>query len=1051
MLEIQLLGEQRVTTNGAPLEELRSPRVLGLLAFLAVHAGAPQLRQHLAGVFWPDSGEGQARTNLRRELHRLRNALPDPDRFITVDSTSVCWRPEAPASVDVVTFQEAAATAEEALVAGDEVAFAEAAEAAVHAYGGELLPAFYDEWVLADRERLRRCCVELLDRLVDVRTDQGAPRQALSHARRRVGLEPLEEAGYRALMRLEALAGDRAAALRTFHRCVSVLEHELGMDPDPATMAVYEQLLASPAGPVPELVSVPDTAPLVGRDRELEVLREAWAQATNGLRLVVISGEAGVGKSRVAAELADALERGGGVVARARCFPAGGRLALAPVAEWLRSPPLRSAVEGLDADQRAEVARLAPELAPGDEQDRPAPLTDAWRRRRFFEALVSAVIVCDEPVLLVLDDLQWCDAETLAWLEVLLHADPAPPVLVVGTLRSEELQDNAALVTTCRRLRAQGALRDLELAPLGLEDVAELAASVDGASPDEATLERLRDETDGFPLFVIESLRHGPDRSSRVQAILLDRIEQLGPDAQELAGVAAAVGRDFSLELLAAAGQLDEERLLEAVDELWRRRLLREHSTTTYDFSHDLLRQAAYERLSPPSRQLLHRRIVDALTALHDDDPERVATQLADQCEQAGLAERAIDEHALAAQAATRVFALEAAVAHYERALELLADQSPSLLRDRRELQLRAALLPPLTGLKGYAASELDRTLDRTTELAGALGEAAIAVRSQVTRWGYLFVRGRVRESLALTERLLDHATDHPEQRGQIWTANASALTSAGRLHEAVERLERVARQADDDENFLYGFRVKAMGYGFLAHALWLTGRSAAAAQRAEAGIELAEASDHPFSEVVALAYGAITRYLLGEPERTLVLARQVRGLCDRNGFAYYGDWGRILEGTIAGGAAGEALVRQGMERLESHHAHTRMPFWLSLLADLLVDAGRTDEAGRVLADARRCSEREGDRWWLAELCRQEARLRDGDERRALLEQALAVAIEQGAAALELRAATDLSRHHVATGRGDEAVRLLEPVRSRVVEANRADLDAADEVLTAAC
>ena len=1048
MLEIQLLGEQRVTAEGTAVEALRSPRMLGVLAYLAVHAGAPQLRQHLAGVFWPDTDEGQARTNLRRELHRLRNALPDPDRFITVDTTSVCWRAEAPATVDVVAFQQAATTAEQALAAGDEVAFAEAAEAAVRAYGGDLLPAFYDEWVLAARERLRRRCVELLDRLVAVLDDRGATRQALPYARRRVELEPLEEAGYRTLMRLETLAGDRAAALRTFHRCVSVLEHELGMDPDPATMAAYEKLLSTPTGPVPELVPVPATAPLIGRDRHLDVLREAWAQAASGPRLVVISGEAGVGKSRLAAELADALERAEGVVARARCFPAGGRLALAPVAEWLRCPPLRSALGRLDDEQRAELARLAPELAPANERDRPAPLTDPWRRRRFFEALVNAVIVRDEPVLLLLDDLQWCDAETLAWLEVLLYTDPRPPVLVVGTLRSEELQDNPALMATCRRLRAQGVLRDLELAPLEREEVAELAASIDGPPADEAALERLREATGGFPLFVIESLRHGPDRSSRVQAVLVDRIEQLAPAAQQLIGVAAAVGRDFSLELLAAAGQLDEEELLVAIDELWHRRLLRKHSPTTYDFSHDLLRQAAYERLTPPHRQLLHRRIVDALTTLHGDDPEPVATVLADQCERAGMTERAIDEHTLAAQAATRVFALEAAVEHYKRALELLADQPPSPRRDRHELQLREALLPPLMGLKGYAAAEFNQTLERTTTLADALGEPAIAVRAQVARLAHLFVRGRIHDLLALSEGLLARADDHPELRGQIWMVSGGALTSAGRPLEGAECLEQVVREAGDDEIIL-GFRVKAMGYGFLAHALWLTGRSVAAAQHAEAGIELAEAADHPFSEVVARAYGAITSHLLGEPERTMALARQVRGLCDRYGFAYYRDWGRILEGATVGGAAGEALVREGLERLASHHAQTRLPFWLSLLADLLMDAGRTEEAGRVLADAQQRSEREGDRWWLAELYRQDANLRDGNEREALLEQALAVAAEQRAAALELRAATDFARHHLAAGRGDQAAHLLAPVRARVIEANPADLDAADEVLTA--
>lgn len=343
------------------------------------------------------------------------------------------------------------------------------------------------------------------------------------------------------------------------------------------------------------------------------------------------------------------------MVARARCFASGGRLALTPVTEWLRTPALRSRVEQLDPAWRVEVGRLVPELGPGGEQERSLPLADAWRRRQFFEGLTRAVLAADQPTLLVLDDLQWCDSETLAWLELLVHFDPNAPLLVVATLRSEELDDNPEVVAWRRRLRATGTLRELELGPLTVEEAGELAATLGGHWLDEDAMRQLAADTGGFPLFVVESLREGSTRPSRTDAVLAGRLAQLSAPAEELAGLAAAVGRDVSLELLAVAGAVDDDRLVGAVDELWRRRLLREHSAATYDFSHDLLRAAAYERLTPPHRRLLHRRVAGALEQLHADDLDGVAAQIADQHERGGQPDRAIRFHVMAAGAATAV------------------------------------------------------------------------------------------------------------------------------------------------------------------------------------------------------------------------------------------------------------------------------------------------------------------------------------------------------------------------------------------------------------
>lgn len=1048
MLEIRLLGEQSVMVDGVALDVQRSTRTLGLLGYLVAHAGIPQLRQHVAGMFWPESSEAQARTNLRRELHQLRAALPHADRCVAVDNTTVSWCDDAPCVVDLVEFQRAAAAAEAAAADGDEGGFAVAAARAVRAFGGELLPGLYDEWVVGERDRLRRSCVGLLDRLVGVLAEQGEMAAAIGHAGRWVELEPLEESGYRTLMTLQARNGDRAAALRTFHRCSSALEGELGVEPDPETVAVYKKLFAPPAERVSAAPMRQHAAPLVGRDVELEALHTAWAGVAHGPGVVVVAGEAGVGKTRLAAELADGVERGGGVVARARCFGSGGRLALAPAAEWLRSSALRPGVEQLDPAWRVEVGRLVPELGPGGEREpSPPPLADAWRRRQFFEGLARAVLAAEQPTLLVLDDLQWCDTETLAWLELLVHVDPDAPLLVVATLRSEELDDNPEVAACRRRLRATGTLRELELAPLTVEETSELAAALGGHSSDEGAMRQLAADTGGFPLFVVESLREGSTRPSRTDAVLAGRLAQLSAPAEELAGLAAAVGRDISLELLAAVGDVDVDTLVGAVDELWRRRLLREHSAATYDFSHDLLRAAAYERLTPPHRRLLHRRVAAGLEQVHAGDLDAVAAQIADQHERGGQPDRAIRFHARAASAATGLFAHDDAVDHYERALELLSELPTGEARDRRELELREAMVGPLVALRGYAAPSLGTALERMGELGERLGAEAVTVRSQAARSAYLTVQGRIREALALTGQLMGHATTHPEQMGQLYVARGWSLASFGRPHDALELFAFLEEHTDVAEVSPLGFPVGVMARSWRAHTRWLVGQAHEAATSAAAALELAEELDHPFGQAIAHGYAAITHCLLGDVEGTVELAASVRRLCDRYGFAYYGEWSRILQGWATGGADGEALIREGLERLQRQHAGRARPFWLFLLAEVLTDAGHTGEASRVLADARTWADEHGDVWWLAELWRADAALRPDDETEAMLAQALAVAGEQRAVALELRAATDLARLRLEAGHPSEAIDLLEPVRARAGGCNPADVADADAVL----
>jgi DNA-binding SARP family transcriptional activator len=285
LLEVSLLGEQYV--EGSTATNLaRSSRSIALLGFLAVHAEAPQPRQRLAAIFWPESSEQQARTNLRRELHYLRVLLGD-DQSLVVEPATLMWREWPTCRVDVCVFRRRRQLALQALAAGDQPAMLEHGTAAVEEYRGDLLPGMYDDWVLVEREELRRQCVELCDQLVASWRDLGDLRKAIEYGRIRVRLEPLEELGYRTLMELQADAGDRAGAISTFHKCAEILDRELEVKPSRPTEILVERLL-SPDGP--DIAGSRSHARarfaqwtrLVGRDQAFDQITECWRNVVEG-------------------------------------------------------------------------------------------------------------------------------------------------------------------------------------------------------------------------------------------------------------------------------------------------------------------------------------------------------------------------------------------------------------------------------------------------------------------------------------------------------------------------------------------------------------------------------------------------------------------------------------------------------------------------------------------------------------------------------------------------------------------------------------------------
>jgi DNA-binding SARP family transcriptional activator len=1020
MLEISLLGGVAVRGRGTPA----APRAIGLLTFLALNADAPQSRSHLAGTFWPDSTDAQARTNLRRELHQLRNILDD-DTCLVAEANTLAWRDVEGYRVDVRVFLGEGAAALDAAERGELEDLVRHGTAAVDAYRGPLLPGWYDDWVLAARETLQQQCLDVCDRVVAAVARAGDPARGLALARRRIQLAPLEEPGYRQLMDLQAASGDRAGAMTTYHRCASVLEQELGMSPSKATVETMEAVIGSHDA----LIGAPRSArggaeraavvrpSLIGRHLELEALMTRWEQVLAGQPgLVLVTGEAGVGKSRLVTEFSMVVARQGGVVASARCFGSSGRIALAPVADWLRSPQLRAAETALEPVWQAEVERLVPRGSPvATSSDASHAKVDAWQRLRFFEGLARGVLVADRPTMLVIDDLQWCDNDTMLWIVFLLGLTTDAPLVVVATARDDELADNTAVLASIRSLRSTGRVTDLTLRPFSSTETADVAGQMLGRPLAADDLSLLQSATGGYPLYVVEAMRNVSPSSGGsaiaaddVSGVLHRRLNNASDQAQQVAGLAGAVGRDFSLELISEASDLDADTVVRAVDELWRRRILRQ-SGQGYDFSHDLLRDAAYTSVPPARRWLHHRRLAQALELLHAGQLDDAAAQLAHHHARSGRPDRALPFYARAAEVATKVFATAEAIRLLRLSLELIARMPARRERDLLELDVLEAISAPLNALRGYADPELESVLTRSVELAKSLGQTRVQLGSVVGLWASRFVQGDISGSHQVATRALELSAVVPELAGQAHFAMGGACVGMGSLAAAVEHLGLASSLSVGAVSLTVGTRPEVHAQAWAAHARWLLGDATGAEEDCAQSLRRAREVDHPYSLAVALAYASITHQLAGD---LIVLddnLAELTELCARYEIAYYCEWGLVLSGWRSGGAHGIARMRQGLANLSSGHSFARMPYWLSLLAEAHLGHGDQDAARASLDAAQVAAAHHDERWWLPEVLRQSAALQPVTEAHATLQRAVEIAAGQSSLVLLRRCQDDLA------------------------------------------
>jgi len=725
-LRIRLLGSPEVVWADRTLAIPRR-QVRALLFRLA--AGAhPVPREELSYLLWADTPETSARRNLRGLLTHLRRALPVPDLLMT--------------SEDAIGLDPARTWSDTVLLEHFHTSRglptqAEALEQVVDLYRGPFLAGFslpscpeFEMWVTAERQTWERLYLGALATLVEEQAAKGQYAAAIAHALRYLATDDLAEEIHRRLIELFAASGDRSAALSQYEQCLTILERDLGVDPLPETQASYQAVLDG--RPLPDTTPAAEPTwktlpgldvPLIGREDALGRLTTAYASARAGRGgVVLISGEAGIGKSRLMQEFATRMQEQALVLAGSG-YADTQTMPYQPIVEALRvALGIGPLLPNVQSAWLAEASILMPELRDHvPSLPSPLPAEPEQARARLFEALCQLILglaAGSRPVILCLDDLHWADGTTLEWVAYLGRKLHGSQLLVLGTFQSEE----ASAVSGLRHgLARQGILSELRLERLDQSAILQLLRSLGDPVPsDEASARQLYRASGGNPFFLLETLRaflesdpenvepraleklaglsaadirdaSGPalPTPTGIQTAVEARVERLSAQARQILEAGSVLSQTFAFDLVRWTAGRGELETVDGLDELVTRHLLREEGGG-YRFDHQIIQAVIYWGLSRQRGRLLHRRAGETLEKQRSGD----VVALARHFELAGDLGRAARYALQAGLAAKAVYGHAEARAYFERAVILLegeaADlQDPEALAANRRLRIQ--------------------------------------------------------------------------------------------------------------------------------------------------------------------------------------------------------------------------------------------------------------------------------------------------------------------------------------------------------------------------
>ena len=798
--------------------------------------------------------------------------------------------------------------------------------------------------------------------------------------------------------------------------------------------------------------------PMVGRDQELALLLERWAQAKTGEgQAVMLIGEAGIGKSRIVQALLEAVTVEPHYRIRYQCSPHHEGSVLWPVIQQLRHA---ADIEPGDPDEIA-LDKLEVLLARGADDGSARPLiaellglsfetrygsldlVPQVKRTRTIETLIGQLLglASSKPVLMILEDAHWIDPSTLELIEQSLGSIPDSRVLMILTSRRDGQPKFSAPVD----------LTQLQLGRIGTKSAEEISTRLGGDRLPPGMVGEIIARCDGIPLFVEELTKavvesgetHLPASLYDTLMARLDRV----PEAKKVAQIAACIGRDFSFELLAAVSEFPTGQLTEALDLLATAGLVQRRDSTPstlFRFKHALVRDAAYASMLNSRRRALHAQIARVLGVSFVEIAETQPELLAHHYTAAGLPDRAIDYWRRAGVRAMERSANIEAINHLEKGLSLLAELPDEAERNWRELALQLDLGPAFMAIKGQAANQVRAAYARARQLGPKVGDARQHFRALWGAWRNHVMRSECEQAHEVGQECLSLAECSHDVSfllaGRF--ATGGSLCFKGEFRAAREQLEQAIPLYEFDKHralcYQYGQDPGASSMGYLGWVLWFLGLPEQAIAIGRDALALAEKLEHPFTLAQISMYHAMVFAFCRKwdearalTERTIVLSKdqgfpQTLWLCSSM-------HARALAETEEPSVAAALLQEAVFARKAMGHSAGRL-FELALLAEAYGAADRNEDALRAVAEGLSFAKRTGERLLLPELQRQKGELllrsnpSDTDRAEAFLRSALKTARRQEAKLLELRSAVSLARLWVERGQLRQAQDLLHPI-----------------------
>ena len=818
--------------------------------------------------------------------------------------------------------------------------------------------------------------------------------------------------------------------------------------------------------------------PLVGREEEVELLVRRWQQTKSGEgRVVLISGEPGIGKSRLPAALSEHIGTEPHTRLRYFCSPHHQDSALYPFIAQLERGAGFVRDDGPETKLHKLATLLAPAAAAGDisllvellslsggDCFAPLELSPQRKKERTFAALLRQLegVARTQPVLMIFEDLHWIDPTSREFLDLVLTRIDRLPVLLVATFRPEFQppwtgQPHVTVMSLNRLGRGDGAAM-----------VERLAGNAALLLPD--VIAEIVERTDGVPLFLEEMtkavLEAGAERGTEVaasvpstglgvpatlQASLMARLDRLGPAAKGIAQIGAAIGREFTYELAASVAELAEERLQEALHRLVDAGLVFQRGVppeAVYLFKHALVQDTAYGTLLRAPRRQLHARIAAALAAhypeLMDSQPELFAQHYAE----ARLVEKSVACWGKAGHSSAARSAMAEAAAQFRKGLDQLALLPDDRERQRQELDMRTALGAALLAVKGMAAPETGHAYARSRELWERLGAPPEFLRIPYGQSLYHANRCEFDQAQRLAEDLLRLSGQRNDSAGLVLghLSSGRSLLMVAKFASCRSHLEKGLLLYDPISHrslaHLARIHPHVNSKALLAVVLFCLGFPDQALAQSNAAIAEARRLAHPLSLAVTLGVGGILLSLVEDDAALGERADRLVVVATEQGFLQWRAHGTILRGWVkvknGDVTEGISLLRSGLSAYRSTGAEIWMPHFIALLARACEIAGHVEEGLTLLDDAFQVVERTGERWFEAELNRHKGRLllRQGHSKAAeeLYRKAVSIAAEQSAKLWELRAAMSLAPLRRDQGRRDEARDLLAPIYGWFIE-----------------